>query len=257
MRMDVVGGHSSIVSQMLTPESSARKCSHTFPGSTGQANSSSYNTTASAEALNLEFGGWNLIAKNLFVVNGEFDPWRSASLSSRAAPAFVDTPTQEITVIPNGHHCWDWTMANAAVNADVMQTQDLGISKIRGWLTDWYEAHPNVNNNFPAAPLDPETAATIASMNNAMQGMQDDLNKLWAEKRGAIASYALNGILAVAFLIALGLFFRERSRRSPRKPIARQPPADPQGSTVRLLNPSPRQSVEQEAWRVSKYSDPF
>ncbi|KIO21858.1 hypothetical protein M407DRAFT_10201 [Tulasnella calospora MUT 4182] len=197
------------------------------------------------------------MSKNLFVVNGEFDPWRSASLSSRAAPAFVDTPTQEITVIPSGHHCWDWTMANAIVNTDVMQTQDLGISKLRDWLMDWYEAHPNIKNNLPPAPLDPETSATITSMNNAMQGMQNDINKLQSENRGAIASYVLNGILAAAFLAALGLFFRERSTRSPRKPVAREPLADPQGSTTRLLNPSPRQSVEQEAWRAPKYSDPF
>ncbi|KAG8900591.1 hypothetical protein FRC01_010076, partial [Tulasnella sp. 417] len=208
-------------------------------------------------ALNLQFGGWNLMAENLFVVNGEFDPWRSASLSSRAAPAFVDSPTQEITVIPNGHHCWDWTMANAIVNPDVMQTQNLGISKIRSWLADWYEAHPSIKNNLPPAPLDPEMAATLASMNDTMQRMQADLNKLRSEKGGAIASYVLNGILAAAFLVALGLFFRERSSRSPRKPVARGPLPDPQGSTARLLDSLPRQSVEQEAWRVPKYSDSF
>ncbi|KAG9041287.1 hypothetical protein FS837_012468 [Tulasnella sp. UAMH 9824] len=256
------GGNSRIVSRSVTNESQSRQCAHLFPSPSGAAtNSSAFNTTTSADALNMQYGGWNLMATNLFVTNGEYDPARSASLSSRSAPAFVDTPTQAITVIPNAHQCWDWNSENAAINPDVIQAQELGISKIRGWLTEWYTAHPNVNHTIPPAPIDPESATTIASLNNTILGMKDEIAKLRSQSQGAIASYVLNGVLVLALLAALGFLIRERSSRRPRRPpIRAAPESETQAQTARLISPpmSPppprRQSSEPDSWRASRAS---
>ncbi|KAG8950849.1 hypothetical protein FRC04_007081 [Tulasnella sp. 424] len=256
------GGNSQIVSRSLTTKSQNRQCAHLFPSpaSGSSTNSSAYNVTASANALNLQYGGWNLMATNLFVTNGEFDPIRSASLSSRAAPGFVDTPTQDIYVIPNAHECWDWNLDNSAVNMDVMQAQELGISKIRGWLSGWYTAHPNVKNTIPPAPVDPDSAATITSLNNTILDMEGQIVKLRAQSQGAIVSYVLNGVFLLALLAAVGFLIRERSSRSPRRPHIRAAEPESQGQTTRLLSPPPRpMSAEQDtaSWRASRVSEPL
>lgn len=96
-------------------------------------------------------GGWNLQANNLFAVNGQFDPWRSASLSSRWAPKFRSTPHQQVEIVKDGHHCWDWYLRGAVFNPDVKRVVDLGISTVKGWLEEWYRNHPTVKNSMPKA----------------------------------------------------------------------------------------------------------
>lgn len=94
-------------------------------------------------------GGWNIRANNLYVVNGEFDPWRSASLSSRWAPKFRNTQLQKVEVIKGGHHCWDWNLGGARYDRDVKRVVDEGVSTVKGWVQQWYKAHPKVTNTLP------------------------------------------------------------------------------------------------------------
>ncbi|KAG8894788.1 hypothetical protein FRC00_008442 [Tulasnella sp. 408] len=209
----IVGMRGSIVSRMLDAAFEDRRCAHLFPSPTEDIRSPPYNTTQGANRLNLKYGGWNLRGKNLFVVNGEFDPWRSASLSSRAAPALVDIPSQEIIVIPNGHHCWDWSTDNAAVNPDVERVQNLGISTIRSWLDEWYDAHPAVKdpNSFLPAILDVEGGSTIALLNDTATSMQKEINRLKQGTRVAMASYVFNVVFSLALLTVLALIMKERA----------------------------------------------
>ncbi|KAG9018025.1 Thymus-specific serine protease [Tulasnella sp. 427] len=210
------GSNTGIISRSVTLESQRRQCSQLFPppSATSWTNSSAVNTTTAVDALNAQYGGWNMVGTNLFVTNGEFDPTRPASLSSRSAPAFADSPTQEIVLIPNAHQCWDWSLANAAVNIDVMRTQELGIATIRGWLNQWYAAHPTVNNTMPPAPLDPNSLSAIASLKSQISSMQDEITKMQSRNHGAIASYVLNGVFSLALLVAFGYLIRERYLRS-------------------------------------------
>lgn len=210
-----IGGRGAIVSRMLDFAFQDRRCAHLFLSPTGDAQVSPYNTTQSADAFNLKYDGWNLVAKNLFVVNGEFDPWRSASLSSRAAPVLDDVRSQEIIVIPNGHHCWDWSTSNAAVNLDVERVQDLGISTIRSWLDGWYDAHPAVRNSNGFSPegLEPHSGPTMSSLQDTANSMQDEINRLRQGHRVAIASYVFNAVLSVALLGVLALIVKEWTPR--------------------------------------------
>ncbi|KAG8916208.1 hypothetical protein FRC01_003297 [Tulasnella sp. 417] len=140
------GNYSSIVSSLVTEEWNLRQCNHMFPnenGTLGNFHPDTFGTNAE------HGGGWNLQANNLFVVNGEFDPWRSASLSSRWAPKFRNTPHQRVEIVKEGHHCWDWYLGGAAFNPDVKRVVDLGIKTVKGWLEEWYRAHPKVKNSMP------------------------------------------------------------------------------------------------------------
>ncbi|KAG8951545.1 hypothetical protein FRC00_007211, partial [Tulasnella sp. 408] len=149
-----MGNSSTIISSQLTPAYFQRQCAYYFPLADGTH--STYDFSQAVTEFNTQFKGWNVVGNNLFVVNGEFDPWRSASLSSKWAPQFVDTPTQEIVVVPNGHHCWDFYVANGQVDGNVKSIQQQGVAEITGWLRNWYNAHPGVTNHMDA------TASTVA-----------------------------------------------------------------------------------------------
>ncbi|KAG9041285.1 hypothetical protein FS837_012466 [Tulasnella sp. UAMH 9824] len=216
-----------------------RRCAHLFLSPTGDAQVSPYNTTQSANAFNLKYDGSNLVAKNLFVVNGEFDPWRSASLSSRAAPALDDLPSQEIFVIPNGHHCWDWSTDNAAVNLDIERVQDLGISTIRSWLEGWYDAHPAVrdSNGFSPGALESHNGSTISSLKETVNSMQDEIDRLREGKKAVIASYVFNAVLSLALLSVLALIIKEWTPKWRRvTPFFTSETVSP-GQTARLFPP--------------------
>lgn len=99
---------------------------------------------------NAKYGGWDLKADHLFVVNGQYDPWRSASLSSDWAPKPPqNTPTMQTQVVADGHHCWDWDLRGAAYDPDIKRVVDIGIPQIKAWVTEWYKAHPAVKNSMP------------------------------------------------------------------------------------------------------------
>lgn len=255
----IVGSRGSIVSQMLDVASQARRCAHLFLSPTGDVQSNPYNTTQSANAFNLQYGGWNLVANNLFVVNGEFDPWRSASLSSQVAPAFVDTPAQEVVVIPNGHYCWDWSTENAAVNPDVEQIQDLGVSKILSWLGQWYAAHPDVQNSntFSPVTLGTEHGSNISSLNDTANSMQAEINRLRQGKRVAIASYVFNAVFVLALLAVLALIIKERTLKKGRAKASFMSETESRAHRIRLLPQSPRPPSGFSHPRDRRISDPI
>ncbi|KAG8904832.1 hypothetical protein FRB99_001088 [Tulasnella sp. 403] len=140
--------YSSIMSSLITSEYYLRQCNHLFPNADGTPGNFNPNTTGT----NTVYGGWNLSAQNLYVVNGQYDPWRSVSLSSIWAPP--QPPSQTIEVLAGGHHCWDWNLSGAYYNPDVKRVVDLGIDTLRGWLEAWYAARPNITNSLPVPKPD-------------------------------------------------------------------------------------------------------
>lgn len=96
----------------------------------------------------VKHGGWNTRTENLFVVNGEFDPGRSASLSSRGTSECEKQPGQPVEIIKGGHYCWDWDLRGGECDMEVRRVVDLGITRVKGWLAEWYEKH-RVENRMP------------------------------------------------------------------------------------------------------------
>ncbi|KAK4443213.1 putative serine peptidase [Podospora aff. communis PSN243] len=84
--------------------------------------------------------GWNL--KNttrLLWVNGEHDPWRSASVSSEIRPGgpMPSTPEAPVFVLPEAIHCNELLMRNADANEAIRTAQIEMIGIMKKWLADW------------------------------------------------------------------------------------------------------------------------
>ncbi|KAG8929338.1 hypothetical protein FRC02_005726 [Tulasnella sp. 418] len=134
------GNGTTIISKRVDVPYNLRICSHAFPRADGLL----VPYVSDVESVNSKYNGWNLEGEHLFATNGEFDPWRSASLSSKFGPLRQDTDTQKITLIAGGHHCWDWSMRAAASNAASQSVIAKGIAQIKTWLEEWYQDHPQL-----------------------------------------------------------------------------------------------------------------
>lgn len=73
--------------------------------------------------------------------NSEFDPWRSASVSSEIRPGGPLQSTLEVPVylLPNAVHCNDLSVRNAQANEDLRKAHEGMIKTMAGWVDDFYE----------------------------------------------------------------------------------------------------------------------
>ncbi|CAF0900930.1 unnamed protein product [Didymodactylos carnosus] len=97
-----------------------------------------------ALAINKKWGGWqigtNSCIENLFWINGEFDPWRSASINSHyGAPGGgkrAHTPICPDTIMPGAVHGWDgYNDYNSPPSVRHIHTKV--IAAIKRWLAVW------------------------------------------------------------------------------------------------------------------------
>ncbi|CAF1017977.1 unnamed protein product [Didymodactylos carnosus] len=97
-----------------------------------------------AVAINKKWGGWqigsNSCIENLFWINGEFDPWRSASINSDyGAPGGgkrADTPSCPDTIMAGAEHGWDGDDDYDAP-LSVRRVHAKVIAAIKRWLAVW------------------------------------------------------------------------------------------------------------------------
>lgn len=124
----------NIVSAQLRPEQYSRRCPLMFPETNGFVSGSV--TGFTEKHLNMYTKGWNAPYKRVFFANGEFDPWRSATLSSDYRPGGpVNTTDAPVYVVKGGVHTpelfideedpYTWPVAEAAI-------KQMGI-----WLDEW------------------------------------------------------------------------------------------------------------------------
>ncbi|KAG8892770.1 Thymus-specific serine protease, partial [Tulasnella sp. 403] len=165
------GNSSTIVSSQLTPAYWNRICSHRFPNADGSPGN--FDITSTTES-NGPYKGWNIVADSLYVVNGEFDAWRSASVSPNQAPGLVGASTQSVSVIPGGKYGWDYYAGNVGIDEGVKKVREDGAEKLKGWLTAWHDAksqpstesateEPAAEEPAPDATVNTETTTTTSS----------------------------------------------------------------------------------------------
>ncbi|KAB5554368.1 serine carboxypeptidase S28 [Coniochaeta sp. 2T2.1] len=133
----------TIMSRYVTAEYYQRQCGLFFPtGSDGGMNYT-YGSTLerTAEALNAWTKGWDLTkTTRLIWFNGEFDPWRSASVSSQFRPGGPLQSREEAPVylLGNATHCIDLVYRNGVVNPGVRGAQMSAITTMTKWVDDFY-----------------------------------------------------------------------------------------------------------------------
>ncbi|POS74116.1 serine carboxypeptidase S28 [Diaporthe helianthi] len=130
-------GTPTIVSRLVTAEYWQRQCPLYFtpPGTFGSAEGKT------VEDTNKYTGGWDRAGKTtrLLFVNGRWDPWKDATVSSEFRPggAFEGTADAPVLLIPEGIHCSDLFIRNGALNAGVKAVQDTAIETMVKWVGEF------------------------------------------------------------------------------------------------------------------------
>ncbi|KAI0157148.1 peptidase S28 [Hypoxylon sp. FL1284] len=96
----------------------------------------------SAEDVNEYTGGWlESNVTRLMMTNGQWDPWRDSTLSSKFRPGgpMESTPEFPIRLLTQGTHCSDLYGQNWAVNADAKTIADEQVANMAEWVQEFYD----------------------------------------------------------------------------------------------------------------------
>jgi hypothetical protein len=114
------------------------QCSLFFPDEPGFT----IMTNKTVEDFNEWTGGWSTTDTPRIVrSDGEFDPWRQASLASTHRPGGPWEGTDELPhyIIKDGIHTNDFIVANARASEDVKRVMDAEIKKLSEWVEEFYD----------------------------------------------------------------------------------------------------------------------
>lgn len=132
----------SIVSRLVNADYWQRQCALFFPTVNGYTYGSAISPDNNVHKVNKHTQGWRLEkTTRLIWTNGEFDPWRSASMSSdfREGGPLQSTADHPLNIIPGGFHCSDLRLKNGQVNAGVQAVIDKEVAQIVAWVGDYYK----------------------------------------------------------------------------------------------------------------------
>ncbi|EGP83270.1 unnamed protein product [Zymoseptoria tritici ST99CH_3D1] len=131
-------GRPSLASRLHTVAYEREQCGMLFPGV-------EYGQGRNAEDWNAYTGGWKEPPPNsrIMYVNGEFDPWREAGVSSDFRPGGPLQSNEQakwvVKVVPGGLHTSDMIQDNVRANAGVKQVVDEAVKQMKDWVGEWYE----------------------------------------------------------------------------------------------------------------------
>ncbi|KAK8099683.1 serine carboxypeptidase S28 [Apiospora kogelbergensis] len=132
-------GVPTVFSRLVNAAYYQRQCELWFPREGAYTYGSARGDTA--ERLNLETGGWLYTnTTRLLTSNGQYDPWRPASVSSEFRPGgpFRGTPKAPVLLIDGSRHCNDLLLRNA-VHEPVRAAMDAEVKQIAAWVADFYK----------------------------------------------------------------------------------------------------------------------
>ncbi|THZ17139.1 serine carboxypeptidase [Aureobasidium pullulans] len=135
----------TIISRLSTPEYWIRQCPLMFPASDNTVVGLSRGATAAQ--VNAKNKGWNNYSPGLLYVNGDYDPWREASVSSDFRPEgkLQSTTKNPVVIVPGGFHTSDLVTQNAKANAGAKAAIDEAVGIMKGWVGEfehgkhWFE----------------------------------------------------------------------------------------------------------------------
>jgi hypothetical protein len=128
----------SIVSHLLRPEYWIRQCPLMFPPT--DTTQVGITRGATEEQVNAHTKGWFNYSPRLLYVNGEFDPWREASVSSEFRPGgpLQSSAKNPVIVVPGGFHTSDLLIGPSGdANAGVKAAIEEGLCIMREWVAEF------------------------------------------------------------------------------------------------------------------------
>ncbi|KAK4233586.1 hypothetical protein C8A03DRAFT_38691 [Achaetomium macrosporum] len=127
----------TLVSRLVNANYWRKQCPLLFPeGNFGIAKGER------AQDVNSWTGGWNALnTTRAMHTNGEWDPWRDATLSSQFRPGGPVKSTKQLPVrlVKGGTHCSDLYGPNWEVNEGVRQLALDAVENITEWVGEFYE----------------------------------------------------------------------------------------------------------------------
>ncbi|KAJ6436345.1 putative extracellular serine carboxypeptidase [Purpureocillium lavendulum] len=133
------GCDNGLVSKAYNRSSSLAQCKKEFPDTNGFTYG--LNKDRTVEQVNAKIGGWTQVnTTRLMWVNGEYDPWRPATVSSTSRPGGPLKSTKEapVWVIPKAAHCNDYRTANR-VNEGAREAIDGVVKQMKEWVAEFYK----------------------------------------------------------------------------------------------------------------------
>lgn len=129
-------GKQTLVSRHINVTYWLKQCELSFPEKTyGLA------TGRQAADVNSWTGGWSVTnTTRVMHTNGEFDPWRGATLASKNRPGgpFKGTKKLQHRIIKHGTHCADMYAPNWDANPALeAQIRDV-IDNMKSWIKEFY-----------------------------------------------------------------------------------------------------------------------
>ncbi|KAI1160095.1 serine carboxypeptidase S28 [Nemania serpens] len=130
----------SIILSALRPEHYQRRCALTFPETNGFSAGSIVGFTA--EHLNSWTEGWDAPYDHVLFVNGEHDPWRSATVASDYRPGGPVQTSDEIAslIVEKAAHVPDLVLGDSSYQAPVIEK---AVEIMGAWLRGWTKPDPS------------------------------------------------------------------------------------------------------------------
>lgn len=129
----------NLVSRLVDTDWWIRQCGLYFPpGPDGETYGIAKGRTEAQ--VNDYTGGWFIDnTTRLIYVNGGFDPWREASVSSQFRPGGPLESTEQVPVeiVPGGFHVSDMLTENGKVNAGVQAVIDEVVQQLAEWVDEY------------------------------------------------------------------------------------------------------------------------
>ncbi|KAL1850398.1 hypothetical protein VTK73DRAFT_9690 [Phialemonium thermophilum] len=140
-------GHPTIVSRLVNVSYWSSQCALFFPpeDSPGGVTAYGLGKGLTARDVNARTGGWSVpassTAKRLMYTNGQYDPWRDATVSSTFRPGGPrqSTPELPVRLVEGGVHCSDFYGQNWAVNPALKALVDDEVANMKRWVDEFYE----------------------------------------------------------------------------------------------------------------------
>ncbi|KAH7109986.1 serine-type peptidase-like protein [Dactylonectria macrodidyma] len=127
----------TIVSRLANRHYWEKQCSLFFPDGYG------IQKGKTVEQINAYTGGWSVTnTTRLMYANGQFDPWRDATVSSVDRPDGPLRSTAElpVRVIPGGVHCSDYYKPNWDANENAKRIAYEQVENMKTWVAEFKSA---------------------------------------------------------------------------------------------------------------------
>ncbi|KAI0153177.1 endoprotease endo-Pro [Xylariaceae sp. FL1272] len=136
----------TMFSRLVDAQYYQRQCELFFPKEGNYTYASAEGRTE--DDVNKLTKGWDLPnvlgnKSRIIWVNGEFDPWRSASVASefRTGSPVVSTPDEPYVLIPEARHCNDLRKRNGDASWNVAIAQGYVTSQMSTWADEFYSSN--------------------------------------------------------------------------------------------------------------------